>query len=352
MKTVRVTASRSYDVLIERGLLDRAGERIARVLEPCRAAVVSDDTVFSLYGERLLRSLEGAGFETLSFVFPHGEKSKDLATYGRLMNVLCDARLTRTDAVIALGGGVTGDLAGFAAATYQRGTRFVQIPTSLLAMVDSSVGGKTAVDLDGGKNQAGCFYQPSLVLCDPDLLSTLPPEEYRCGCAEVLKYGVLGNEPFFRELEETGVSAMEERVIETCVSMKRDIVAEDEFDTGRRRLLNLGHSFGHAVEARSGFTLLHGQAVAVGMAIICRAAAEKGFCGKDVPRRVIGALQAYGLPTETDYPAADLIAAAAADKKLTGATMHLVVPRAVGDCRVVSVPAAEIGGWLAAGGVL
>jgi len=351
LTTIRVTASRAYDVIIEAGLLDRAGEFAKNAFDLCTVAVVSDDRVFALYGQRVLRSFEKAGFRAISYVFPHGEQSKTLATYGKVMNFLCEQRLTRGDAVIALGGGVVGDLAGFAAATYQRGVAFMQIPTTLLAMVDSSVGGKTAVDLDAGKNQAGCFYQPSLVLCDPQTLHTLPEEEYRCGCAEVIKYGVLGNEPFFRELEEKQIREQEEHVIETCVAMKRDIVADDEFDLGQRRLLNLGHSIGHAIEACSGFTLLHGQAVAIGMAIIARAAAQKGCCAADVPARIEKILRAYGLPTKTDYPLDALCAAAGTDKKLIGATMHLVVPYAVGDCRVVSVPASEMREWMRAGGV-
>ena len=184
----------------------------------------------------------------MTFPYPGGEHCKTLATYAALLDFLAAHRLSRSDLIVALGGGVTGDLAGFAAATYQRGIPFVQVPTTLLAAVDSSVGGKTAVNLASGKNQVGCFYQPSLVLCDPDTLRTLPPEEYRNGCAEVIKYAVLRSEPFFSELRTAPVSAQVEHVIATCVSMKRDLVAADEFDRGSRQLLNLGHSFGHAVE--------------------------------------------------------------------------------------------------------
>ena len=183
MKSIHVSASRAYDVLIERGLLSRLGELTKANAGGAACALVSDDAVYSLYGERAKQSLEGAGYRVVPFVFPHGEASKTLDTYGRLLNFLCEHHLTRTDPVLALGGGVVGDLAGFAAATYLRGVPFVQVPTTLLAMVDSSVGGKTAVDLPGGKNQAGCFYQPHLVVCDPDTLSTLPEEQYRCGCA-------------------------------------------------------------------------------------------------------------------------------------------------------------------------
>ena len=350
MRSVRVEASRCYEVLIGRGLTDEAGERIRCVSRAETAVIVAGDHVWPLYGARVQRSLEAAGFRVLHYLLPHGEQYKTLETYGGLVNFLCDHRLTRSDVLVALGGGVTGDLTGFAAATYQRGCGFVQLPTTLLAAVDSSVGGKTAVDLPGGKNQAGAFYQPSLVLCDPDTLATLPEEEFRCGCAEVIKYGMLGDAAFFAALEERPVREQLEDVIERCVSMKRDIVHEDEFDTGLRRLLNLGHSFGHAVEACSGYTLLHGQAVAVGMAMIARAAVEKGYCEAETLDRLLTVLEKYELPTTCNYSVGELSAALLADKKMTGSTMHLVVPEAVGRCRIVKVPAGELNDWLRLGG--
>ena len=218
-------------------------------------------------------------------------------------------------------------------------------------MVDSSVGGKTAVDLPTGKNQVGAFWQPAAVLCDPDTLRTLPEAEYRCGSAEVLKYGVLGSADFFASLRRTPIREQEERVIEKCVTMKRDIVHEDEYDRGQRQLLNLGHSFGHPVEQCSGFRVLHGQAVAIGMAIMARAAAAKGFCTAETREEILSLLRQYGLPTETDYPLPELAAAMGTDKKLTGKTMHLVVPREIGRCEILAVPLAEIPDWLRAGGV-
>lgn len=351
MKSIHVSASRAYDVLIERGLLSRLGELTKANAGGTACALVSDDAVYSLYGERAKQSLEGAGYRVLPFVFPHGEASKTLDTYGRLLNFLCEHHLTRTDPVLALGGGVVGDLAGFAAATYLRGVPFVQAPTTLLAMVDSSVGGKTAVDLPGGKNQAGCFYQPHLVVCDPDTLSTLPEEQYRCGCAEVIKYAVLGGEPLFGELETTPVRAQEEHVIATCVTMKRDVVREDEFDRGARALLNLGHTVGHAIESVSGFSTLHGQAVAAGLAIIARAAAKKGCCPEKDAERIVKLLAKYGLPTGAEYPAEPLFQAAMSDKKKEGATLRLTVPEQIGRCREERIPAAELLDWMRAGGV-
>ena len=352
MKTVHISASKEYDVLVGSGLLDEAGERIRAVTRAKTAVIISGDNVFPIYGERVAASLRAAGFRVLSYVIPHGEQSKCLAVYGQLLAFLSENRLNRSDVLVALGGGVTGDLTGFAASTYQRGMNFVQIPTTLLAAVDSSVGGKTAIDLPTGKNQVGTFYQPSLVLCDPDTLATLPEEEFRCGCAEVIKYGLLGNAAFFEELVRTPIKDQIEHVITTCVEMKRDIVGEDEFDRGRRQMLNLGHSIGHAVEACSGFTVLHGQAVAIGMAVITRAAYSKGLCGSDTLDAVLGVLRKYGLPTEAGYPLDDMARAAMADKKLSGGSINLIVPREIGRCEIMPVPAEEISQWMQAGGIV
>ena len=351
MKTVSVSASRQYEILIERGLLRRAGELVRSVTNAGTVMLVSDDSVWPLYGETVQKSLAESGFSVCRFVFPHGENSKCAKTYLALLNALCENRLTRADAVVALGGGVTGDLAGFAAATYQRGIPFVQVPTTLLAAVDSSVGGKTAVNLASGKNQVGCFYQPSLVLCDPDTLRTLPPEEYRNGCAEVIKYAVLRSAPFFDELRAPPVSAQVEHVIATCVGMKRDLVAADEFDRGSRQLLNLGHSFGHAVEKCSDYAVPHGCGVAIGMAIIARAAAKRGICTDDTCAQILALLRQYGLPTETDFTCDALTDAARSDKKIADGKLHLIVPERIGYCRIETIPAADIRAWLADGGI-
>lgn len=350
MKTIHVRASREYDVAIEDGGLTSVGERMKRLGESGAAAVVSDDTVFALYGKTVLASLENAGFRAVSFVFPHGEQSKNLTVYGSLLNFLAESRLSRSDVLVALGGGVTGDLGGFAAATYLRGIAFVQLPTTLLAAVDSSVGGKTAVDLPAGKNLAGAFCQPSLVLCDPETLSTLPENIFRDGCAEVIKYGVLFDEPFFRALKETPARKQLENVIAVCVGHKRDCVEQDEFDRGLRRFLNLGHSFGHAVEAHSEFSLSHGQSVAIGMAMIARASAEKGICSAQTRDEIVSLLRQYGLPTECPYPAAEFMDTLLLDKKIAEGEMHLVVPEAIGKCRIETVKLSQLPGWLAAGG--
>ena len=245
---------------------------------------------------------------------------------------------------------MAGDLTGFAASTYLRGIGFIQIPTTLLAMVDSSVGGKTAIDLPAGKNLAGTFYQPWLVLCDPDCLDSLPDEVFRDGCAEVIKYAVLGNAPFFEELNCTPPHTHLEHIIETCVRMKRDIVAQDEFDRGQRQLLNLGHTFGHGIEACSGFSVSHGSAVAIGMAMIVRSAAQLGLCTAGTRDAVLALLRQYGLPVDCAYPVEQMLGTILHDKKASGGAINLIVPTAVGSCEIRKTPASEISDWLRAGG--
>ena len=352
MTTIHIAASREYDVVIEPGLLTRLGTMAAELGLGRRAAVISDDAVFALYGAAAEKALTDAGFQVDHFLFPHGEQQKNLSTYGQVLNFLCDRRFTRSDFLVALGGGVVGDLAGFAAATYQRGVPYIQVPTTLLSMVDSSVGGKTAVDLEHGKNQAGCFYQPSLVLCDPSLLNTLPEREYRCGCAEVIKYGLLNNAPFFNDLMETPAKEQYEHVISTCVEMKKQVVLSDEFDRGARQKLNLGHTIGHAVEQCSGFTLLHGECVAIGMAVITRAAVKKGFCAQETLDAVEKILKLYGLPDKTDYSADKLLDVALSDKKVANGNISLIVPEAVGKCSIRPVPAEALREWMQAGGIV
>ncbi len=346
MNKLTVTASRSYDVIIERGGLDRIGEYLADLTASCRAAVISDSHVFPLYGRQVEDSLRRAGFAPFSFVFEAGEASKNLTVYGQILEFLAARHMSRSDVILALGGGVTGDLTGFVAATYLRGIRYVQLPTSLLAAVDSSVGGKTGIDLPEGKNLAGAFHQPMLVLCDPDTLKTLPETVIRDGSAEVIKYGMLGSEAFFRELEETPITEQAEHVISVCVGMKRDLVAADEQDTGERRKLNLGHTFGHALEKCSHFRISHGAAVSVGLVLISQAAASRGMLSQHDLSRLIRLLKQYGLPTETVFPAASLREAALSDKKISDGRLHLIVPEAIGKCVIVPVSGDELVSWL------
>ena len=343
MKTVTVNASKAYDIKIGPGLLPTLGAETAALGKAKKIAIVSETNVYPLYGKQAEDSLKAAGFEVVSFIFPAGEESKCAATYLELVNFLSQNKLTRTDMIVALGGGVVGDLAGFAAATYLRGIRFIQIPTTLLAAVDSSVGGKTAIDLPAGKNLVGAFWQPSLVLCDTDTLNSLPRDIFLDGCAEVIKYGILYDEGFFSYLESTGPDFDREAVIARCVEMKRDVVMTDEFDTGARMKLNLGHTIGHGVEASSSFTLSHGKAVAIGMAIVSRAS----HCPEN--SRIIRILKQFGLPTTTQTSAETLLNYALSDKKRSGGTVNLIIPRAIGSCEIVPTPVEEIRSFIEEG---
>ncbi len=349
MKTIHVNASRSYDVIVGSGLLPQAGEYIRPFCPGGLCAIVTDDTVDALYSEVVEKSLQAAGLKAVKYVFFHGEQGKNPQNYLELLEFLAENGLSRSDAVIALGGGVPGDLAGFAAATYLRGIAFVQLPTTLLAAVDSSVGGKTAIDLNAGKNLAGAFYQPSLVLCDVDTLSTLPDVQFRAGCAEVIKYALLQDEAFFNDLMVSGTAFHREAVIARCVAYKRDIVAADEFDRGCRQLLNLGHTVGHAIELRSDFAYCHGEAVALGMAVIARACAAKGLCAQDCARAVEDILARFDLPSSCSFGAEELSALMYADKKRRGDTITLVIPQALGQCRLYPLPAAELADFVKAG---
>ncbi len=343
MKRIHVPApSRAYDVLVGRGLIERAGELCRDVLPGRRAAVVTDTNVGPIYAKALEKSLEAAGFATVRHVIRSGEASKDGENFLKLLEFLAAGELTRADAVFALGGGVVGDLSGFAASAYLRGIRLVQVPTSLLSQVDSSVGGKTAIDLRAGKNLAGAFYEPDLVLCDIDTLSTLPKETFRDGMAEVIKYGVIADEALFCALETDALALSD--LIARCVSIKRDIVCLDERDLGVRQLLNFGHTPAHAIEKLSGYAVPHGRAVAAGMAIMARAAARLTFCAPDCPARIAGLLCKYGLPSETTFSAQALSSAAGADKKRSGDTIQLVVPEKIGSCRLWKVRVEEVEG--------
>lgn len=349
MNTVTVSASKQYEIRIGSGLLSGLGKAIRSLAAPKTVCLVSESTVFPLYGAAAVRSLENAGLNVVCFVFPAGEESKNGTTYLELLNFLAQKQLTRSDWIVALGGGVVGDLAGFAAATYLRGIPFVQVPTTLLAAVDSSVGGKTAIDLPAGKNLAGAFYQPSLVLCDTDVLSSLPEDVFRDGCAEVIKYAILYDEAMFSSLEQTGLDFDREQIITRCVQLKRDVVMVDEFDTGARMKLNLGHTVGHGIEAKSHFSISHGKAVAMGTAIVARAAAAMGMCPDADCKRIVSLLQQFGLPVATKYCASDLFQYALSDKKRSGGSVNLILPRSIGDCAIVPTPVQQLESWIQAG---
>ena len=349
MTIVEVNASKQYRVEIGSGLLPGLGPKAAALGKAKKVCIVSDSNVWPLYGAAADASLHAAGLETCTFVFPAGESSKNGATYLELLNFLAENRLSRSDILVALGGGVVGDLTGFAAATYQRGIRFVQVPTTVLAAVDSSVGGKTAIDLPAGKNLAGAFCQPSLVLCDIDCLSTLPDDIFRDGCAEIIKTAILFDEKLFMELVRDGLKFDREQVIAACVRHKRDIVVADEFDRGQRNLLNLGHTFGHAVEKLSDFSLSHGRAVAIGTAMAARAAVSMGLADQGTATRIMWLLERFGLPIFTHHSAEALANAALSDKKRAGDTVKLILPQSVGNCTIVPTPVSKLESIMQAG---
>ena len=337
MKTLTVSLpGRSYDILIERGLLGRAGEYCRKALPRAdKLFVVTDSTVGPLYLKRLIPPLEAAGLETAICEIPAGEASKCAGELARLWECMMDFGLTRTDAVVALGGGVVGDLAGFAAATILRGVDFVQIPTTLLSQVDSSVGGKVAIDLDHGKNLAGAFWQPRLVLMDPDTLDTLPDATFADGMAEVVKYGCIFDRAFFDFLAQRPDRAklMEEieHILYTCCDLKRKVVEEDERDTGNRMLLNFGHTLGHAYELAGHYeTWTHGQAVAAGMVRAAGLGERLGVTPAGTAETIARTLALLGLPVEIPCSLADYTAAIDLDKKGAGAEIAVILLEELG----------------------
>jgi 3-dehydroquinate synthase len=331
---VRLTDGDAYDVLIADGLLAQAGQRLlAAGLKPGRCALITNPTVAGSHEPILSRALADAGFEPLVFEIPDGEAHKTLDTAAGLFDRLAAAKLARGEPVIALGGGVVGDLAGFVAATWLRGVPFVQIPASLLAMVDASVGGKVAVDLPAGKNLVGAFKQPEVVLIDPALLSTLPGGEFRSGLAEILKAGIIADPALFEQLATSGPASLT-AMIADAVRVKAHIVARDPFEFGDRAWLNLGHTFGHALELLSGYTLRHGEAVALGLIAAGELSAALGHCDAALPARIRAALIRLGLPTRHTFDPAAALAAMGTDKKRRGRSLRFVLIRGIGEVTV------------------
>ena len=350
MKIIQVNTSSPCSVVVGTGLLRQTGERIRALLPSADTAVlITDDTVDGIWGDTVRKSIRDAGLQALTFVLPHGEASKNAENYLRILNFMAEAHVTRSDMIAALGGGVVGDLAGFAAATYLRGIPFIQIPTTLLAQVDSSVGGKTAIDLPAGKNLAGAFWQPGLTLCDMDTLSSLPEDVFADGCAEVIKYGVLWDAVLFAHLREKGMGFDREYAVTRSIEMKRDVVERDEFDRGPRQLLNLGHTLAHAAEQLSDYRLSHGRAVAMGMAVMAAAAAAEGSAGPDVPLEIEDTLRRFGLPVRSEYTADELYQALLSDKKRRGSTINLILPERIGACCIRPSTLAQTRSLIASG---
>lgn len=348
MERIRVETGKVYDVCIGAGLLDGAGVHIREAVgeKAAAAALISDETVDALYGDRAAASLEAAGFRVARFAFPGGEENKNLATFAQMLEFLAAERLTRSDIIVALGGGITGDMAGFAAASYLRGIEFVQIPTTLLAAVDSSVGGKTGVNLGAGKNLAGAFWQPKLVLCDTDCFATLDEDRFADGLAEGIKAGVIDEAALFEAFASPDCREHLEAIIARCVRFKARIVAADEREAGLRQLLNLGHTFGHAIEKCTHHALTHGHAVAVGMVMAARAAQKRGICENGVTDALISVLKTNHLPVSVDCSAAALADAALSDKKRRGGQITLVLPKKIGECVLHTIPVETLESWI------
>ncbi len=340
MKRIQVNTASPYEVIVGEGAAKFLASFVAEALpKAANIAIVADSNVEALHAGRIERLLADTGRRLERITFEAGEKSKTLKTYAELLSALAIMRFSRRDAVIALGGGVTGDLAGFAAATYMRGIDFIQVPTSLLAMVDSSVGGKCGVDLEEGKNLAGAFHQPKAVFCDTSFLKTLPEKWRVDGMGEVLKYAVLADAGLFGRLEAAPSEPISEDDIALCISMKRDIVSRDEKESGERKLLNLGHTFAHAIEKESGFTISHGRAVATGIAMASRKAASLGLLRRADSDRIVSLVNAMSYDTGTTIPRDVLERAMLGDKKAENGQIDFVLPTTIGKCVIRKMPA-------------
>ena len=332
MKKLRVNVGAGYDIFIEKGLLSSCGEYIKNVTNAKKVCVISDTNIFPIYGDKVCQSIEEQGFEVLTYVFEAGEASKTTSTVISMVEFLAQNELTRGDIVVALGGGVCGDMAGFAAAIYLRGIDFVQIPTSLLAQVDSSVGGKTAVDLPQGKNLCGSFHQPVLVIIDPDTLDTLTPHFFSDGMAEAIKTGCIKSAPLFDRIEKEDAKDFIEDMIFDCVSIKAGVVERDEKEHGERALLNFGHTAGHSIEKLHNFsTISHGEAVGIGMVMITAAGEANGITAAGTSDRIAAVLKKYGLLTKDENSLSDIIENMNADKKRTSDSINFTLLHSIGD---------------------
>lgn len=343
MKKLTVNVGKGYDIFIEKGLLDNCGEYVKNVSSAQKIVLISDTNVYPIYGNKVTASLEAQGYQVFHYVFEAGEQSKVMSTVLSMVEFMAQNQLTRKDLVVALGGGVCGDMAGFAAAIYLRGIDFVQIPTSLLAQVDSSVGGKTAVDLPQGKNLCGAFHQPCLVLIDPDVLDTLTPHFFADGMAEVIKTACIKSASLFDKLEDENAKDIIEDIIFECVSIKAGVVERDEKEQGERALLNFGHTAGHAIEKLHNFTTIsHGEAVGIGMVLITKACEENSVTEKGTCQRISAVLQKNNLKIADENSLTDIIEAMNADKKRTGKSINFAVLTAIGDSYIKPIANEDI----------
>lgn len=348
MEIVTVNASTKYDILIDKGILDDCGKFISEIKKTTlKAAVITDDNVDKFYGDRVMKSLEKAGFKAEKFVFPHGEASKNHKTLLDIYEFLVAKDFTRSDFIVALGGGVVGDTAGYAAATYMRGIDFIQIPTTVVSQSDSSVGGKTAVDINGGKNLVGAFHQPRLVICDTDTLNTLTPEFFADGMAEVVKHGMIKSPELFEILSTKDIKENIVDIMKRNVSIKGQVVENDEREKGERMLLNFGHTLAHALEKYYNFTgLSHGYAVSIGMSVFTHIAERRGMCSPGVADKLDALLVKCGLPITDAAPLDELYKFSLHDKKHLANGMNIVICSDIGKSKVVKMSVEEYAEFL------
>ena len=335
MNKVLIQTEQPYAVHIGAGLLAHSGDLLAAATSARRCVLVTDSHVAPLYAQQTVRALEAAGFAVHLYTFPAGEENKTLPVCAQLLSFFARVGLTRTDFAIALGGGVVGDMTGFACAVYQRGIDFVQMPTTLLAACDASVGGKTAVDLPEGKNLAGAFHQPMMVICDTETFSTLPDAVFAEGMAEVIKHALIADKDLLRSLQNRDVRSSLDELVRRNVEIKASFVCGDERERGQRKLLNFGHTLGHAVETCSDYTIAHGEAVAIGMVMLCRAAERLGYSRVGMLDTLLPLLRQYSLPCECSFTAEELYTAAVADKKRTGDHIDIVILEEVGRAKTL-----------------
>jgi 3-dehydroquinate synthase len=352
MKLTVTLPEHSYDLTIEKGGLADIGTWASQLWSPQKVAIITDANVDKLYADFVLASLQSAGFETSKIVVPAGEQSKSLTVAAEIYDCLADEGLTRSDGIIALGGGVVGDLAGFVASTYMRGLHFLQVPTTLLAQVDSSIGGKTAVNSAKAKNLIGTFAQPDGVLIDPDTLNTLEIRRIREGIAEIIKSAAIADQEFWQQLaqlkDEQDLVAHAVEIISACCKIKRSVVEEDELDHGVRLLLNFGHTIGHALENTAGYGILtHGEGVAIGMSQITKAAEAKQLTPKGTTEQLNQMLEKFHLPITTDkWDKEQLYMALTHDKKTRGATIKIILLETIGQAKIVQIPIEEMKSYL------
>lgn len=343
IKKVTVTGvKKPYDVLIGKGLLDTLPGELKKFTKAKNIVIITDDNVDKLYSDKVLKLARSTGVNILKFVFNHGENHKTMQTVCDILEFMAENNVTRSDLILALGGGIVGDVSGYVASSYLRGIDFIQVPTTFLAAIDSSVGGKTGVNLKAGKNLAGAFYQPRLVLCDIDTFATLPNENFKEGICEAIKYGVICDRELFKTLY-AGDSWDVIEVIEKCVSIKAQIVSEDEFDTGKRQLLNFGHTIGHAIEKATDFNISHGIAVGIGMAIISKISDALLWSKEATYDELTTCLKNNNIPTECDAKTETLLSVMVKDKKRSGDKINLIIPEIIGNCVLKSIDVSELG---------